>query len=425
MKAVFVPKKVVSRPVWWMMFWLSTLRLLVHMLVGQCCVWLHTRLEYSHLKLHTHSLSSGRTSRVIHRTMWNFWMFLLFFLPANTPTALTERKVEQRSVLKFLCKTGATPIQCWRQMSAVFGADCMSKNRVRVWFKRFQQGRESPKDNKHPRRKKTTGSDTNVTRVNRALTADQRKTVRMLSEELDLPKSGVHRILKADLKLLKIAPKLVPKLLNDEQKAFRKKLCTENLEALSQDDTILSRVITGDESWVSVREVDTKQMSSQWIPKGSCDLRPVKAKRQCAKKKVMLTVFWDENGPVLVDFLPRGESVTSDRYVELLGRLKENIRRRRLHLWQKDPSANDPEVCKFIIHHDNASSHTAAISLAFFLNIPMLPHPPYSPDIAPSDYFLFPRLKAELAQMPMQARTIPVLQEAVQRVLRRILKEHY
>lgn len=131
-------------------------------------------------------------------------------------------------------------------------------------------------------------------RVHCSLADDHRKIVQMIADELDLPKTGVHKIIKADLKLSKVVPKLIPKLLSDEQKEFRRKLCLDNLDALSNDDTLLSRVITGDESWVSVREVETKQVSLQWIPKGSCDLRPMKAKRQHAKKKVMLTVFWDE-----------------------------------------------------------------------------------------------------------------------------------
>ncbi len=61
-----------------------------------------------------------------------------------------------------------------------------------------------------------TGSDQNVDRVHQSLAQDCRKTVRMLADELDLPKSGVHKILKGDLKLSKVAPKLIPKLLTDQ-----------------------------------------------------------------------------------------------------------------------------------------------------------------------------------------------------------------
>jgi len=47
------------------------------------------------------------------------------------------------------------------------------------------------------------------------------------------------------------------------------------------------------------------------------------------------------------------------------------------------------------LHHDNAPSHTA-LSLREFLatkQITVLEHPVYSPDLAPSDFYLFPKIK--------------------------------
>ena len=46
----------------------------------------------------------------------------------------------------------------------------------------------------------------------------------------------------------------------------------------------------------------------------------------------------------------------------------------------------------------NAPAHTA-LSIREFLakkNIPVLPHPPYSPDLAPCNFSLFPKLKSKL-----------------------------
>jgi len=52
----------------------------------------------------------------------------------------------------------------------------------------------------------------------------------------------------------------------------------------------------------------------------------------------------------------------------------------------------------WVLQHDNAPANTA-LSIREFLakkNIPVLPHPPYSPDIAPCDFYLFPKLKSKL-----------------------------
>ena len=52
----------------------------------------------------------------------------------------------------------------------------------------------------------------------------------------------------------------------------------------------------------------------------------------------------------------------------------------------------------WILHQDNAPAHNA-LSVKTFLakhNIPILDHPPYSPDLAPCDFFPFPKVKSAL-----------------------------
>jgi len=52
----------------------------------------------------------------------------------------------------------------------------------------------------------------------------------------------------------------------------------------------------------------------------------------------------------------------------------------------------------WILHHDNAPAHNA-LSVKRYLaknNIPVMEHPPYSPDLAPCDFFLFPKIKSAL-----------------------------
>ncbi len=362
--------------------------------------------------------SHGDESEMMN--LLGFALVSLHFLV--TQTCFMESKVKQRTVLSFLARSGKTPIECWREMQGVFGQDLMSKNRLRVWHKRFLAGRTNFKDDKHTGRPCSTRSQTNIGVVQQALQQDQRLTVRQLSQMTDIPKSGVHSILKKDLNLSKVAPKLVPKLLTDEQRRFRVRLCQENLDLLRQNPNMMSLVVTGDESWVSVLEVETKQASCAWVQKRSTEQRPRKAKRQRADRKTMLTAFFDVKGVVLAEFLPPGESVEQESYIETLKRLRENIHRRRPNLWGK---VRRGQPRPFLLHHDNASSHTGILTLAYIgeNNMEMLAHPPYSPDLAPCDFFLFPRLKNELRGH--RFRTIPDLQVAVQRTLRNIPPEDF
>ena len=49
----------------------------------------------------------------------------------------------------------------------------------------------------------------------------------------------------------------------------------------------------------------------------------------------------------------------------------------------------------WLFHHDNAQVHNALEIREFLakINIAVLEQPPYSPDLAPCDFFLFPKLK--------------------------------
>ena len=55
------------------------------------------------------------------------------------------------------------------------------------------------------------------------------------------------------------------------------------------------------------------------------------------------------------------------------------------------------EAHTWMLHHDNAPDHTAlSIGQFFERNSAILEYPPYSPDLAPCDFFLFPKIKSVL-----------------------------
>ena len=75
--------------------------------------------------------------------------------------------------------------------------------------------------------------------------------------------------------------------------------------------------------------------------------------------------------------------------------------------------------------HDNASSHKCEVVKSFLASEKMkvLNHPPYSPDLSPYDFFLFPRLKKMLSGNKYTSRSS--LGSAVYRCLQQIPKEDY
>ena len=196
-------------------------------------------------------------------------------------------------------------------------------------------------------------------------------------------------------------------------------LCQLNLQQFEEEGiSFLQRIITGDESSFHTFDPESKIKDTQWIPKGA--RRPRKALRSCTRQSTILTAFFDCNGLVHTEWKGRGESITSEEYCALLGQLRESIRRKRPQLWHMNGDWRT-----FLLHHDNATPHTATITLASLgeNHMDMVPHPPYSPDLAPSDYFLFPEIKSHLRGIAY--RNIDQVQAAANEVMRKIPVEKF
>jgi len=108
-------------------------------------------------------------------------------------------------------------------------------------------------------------------------------------------------------------------------------------------------------------------------------------------------------------FAPEGQTVNAGFYCSVLRRLREDIRRKRPELWLAG---------NWLLHDDNAPSHRALVTREFFAHnsIITLPHPPYSTDLAPCDFFFFfPKVKLQL-----KGRRFDIVEE-IQRELQNVL----
>ena len=113
------------------------------------------------------------------------------------------------------------------------------------------------------------------------------------------------------------------------------------------------------------------------------------ARMSRSSMKVLLVVFFDWRGVIHCEFVPRGQRVNKEFYVAVLKRLREAVRRKRPQLWTNQ---------SLVLHHDNAPAHSSFLVRNFLAKneTTVVPQPPYSPDLAPADFFLFPKLKSTL-----------------------------
>lgn len=111
----------------------------------------------------------------------------------------------------------------------------------------------------------------------------------------------------------------------------------------------------------------------------------------------------------------QGTTVNYEYYKGLLQRLRNDVRRKRPEKW-----ANG-----FLLHHNNAPCHTSLLIREFLAEkqVPVCPHPPYSPDLAPCDFWLFPKMKTVLKGKRFD--TIPDIERATTEQLKALPKEAF
>ena len=103
----------------------------------------------------------------------------------------------------------------------------------------------------------------------------------------------------------------------------------------------------------------------------------------------MLIVFFDWKGIVHHEFVPRGETVNKGFCLKVMKRLGEAMRRKWPEAWTNKT---------WILHHNNAPSHASLLIREFLAKQDtfVVPQPPYSPDLTPADFFVFPKLKSTI-----------------------------
>lgn len=108
-------------------------------------------------------------------------------------------------------------------------------------------------------------------------------------------------------------------------------------------------------------------------------------------------IWWDQLGVIYYELLKPGETITGDRYRTQLMRLSRALKEKRPQYQERHD--------KVILQHDNARPHVAKVVKKYLetLKWEVLPHPPYSPDVAPSDFHLFRSMAHGLADQHFQS----------------------
>ena len=277
-----------------------------------------------------------------------------------------------RGVLWFLWKKKLSAQAAAKEICAVLGEGTLHRRTAAKWFHRFNNGDTSLVE--LPRSGRPVAAIDE--QLLEAVKVQPHASVRVLASELGTSKSTISCHLKS-LGVRQIRPKQDPHDLTPQQAQRRLELCTKLLENPT-DDRFWKRIVTGDEKWIFFKNPDKEK---QWVVPGGSAQSVVRQDRYGAK--VMLCVWWNFEGIVHFELLRPGVTVNAGLYQQQIDRVYEVLKERYPGMVNRG---------RVVWQHDNAPAHsskTTKCKLEELEGIEVLPHPAYSPDLAPSDYGLF------------------------------------
>ncbi|UYV74262.1 hypothetical protein LAZ67_11002704 [Cordylochernes scorpioides] len=211
------------------------------------------------------------------------------------------------------------------------------------------------------------------------LDEDSTQTQEKLAKQLQVSQGAVSLRLNS-LRMTQKLSRWVPHELSERQQERRLVTC-EGLLARHEKKSFLHRIVTSGEKSI---HFSNPMRQRSWGLLGQFLKQKPRPNR--LGKKAMLCVWWDQTGVIYFKLLKPGETVNTSRYEQQMHSLREALNEIRPELREKHN--------KLILQHDNAPAHNATVvkNTIKDLGWELLPLPPYSPDLAPSDYHLFTSL---------------------------------
>ena len=314
--------------------------------------------------------------------------------------------MKQRETIFNLTEQGMNAKEIQKQLQIQYGQQAFSTKTVYKWRAIKKLGLENDLERDTPGPKP---DEQLLERINQIFIEKPFSSIRSISRELNENVSTIYRYTTDYLGRVYRLTKWVPHNLNSIQK--QKKVNDSN-----QLKIILTRckheswrnIVTGDQSWITIYTPN----SGKWVLID--EESPEEANITIGVQKIMLTVIWGVNGMYVIDFLPPSTPYNSSYFIT---NVLDILNEKRNDIWSQSQNK------QIWLHLDNSMVHNsrACSQKIEQIGFKRAPHPPYSPDIAPSDYYLFGYLKGQLKGLKFN--DLDELKEKVIEILTKISRD--
>ena len=174
------------------------------------------------------------------------------------------------------------------------------------------------------------------------------------------------------------------------------------VELINYDPAVPDALVTCDEKWIYYYDPETIDR----VPSGSMLALPDPRRpdRENPSTNFWWSQLFDSTGMIYMHWVPTGQTVKKEYYVEVLREFRKRFRGKRPALFKSG---------HWHFHQDNAPVHNSILVTDYLtkMGIKTVPQPPYSQDLGPCDFWLFPKLRG------CRYETIEEMKEAVTKVI--------
>jgi len=206
---------------------------------------------------------------------------------------------------------GKAPKEIHAILTEILGEHAPPYATVKNWVAHFKRGNFSTCHAYGPGQPKTVTTLEIIDQIHELILEDRRISTKSIAGQLGISRERVGSTTHEYLDMRKLSAKWVPKCLNADKKCHRCQSSEQVLEFFRRDpNDFLSRLVTMDETWLYHYDPQTKQQSVEWRQSGSP--RPKKFRAQKSDGKVLASIFWDQDGILLIDYLPKGLTINAE-----------------------------------------------------------------------------------------------------------------
>ncbi|EFO84374.1 hypothetical protein CRE_19908 [Caenorhabditis remanei] len=278
----------------------------------------------------------------------------------NAAPIFVPDRLHIRHVILFLFLSNSKITEIEERMVEVYKGNAPQRQTISRWVHRFKNNDFSLTEEARSGRP----VEFDIDKLREVVESDPFQSICELATVMGSTHSAVERGLGALGKVKKMGRWIPHKLSNFDLE--RRVDMSLQLLTLHPNFNCLDHLVTSDEKWV-LYEIDADKHPEDVV------------KQELHPKKILLSVWWSVHGALYWEPLPEGKTITADYYSSQLLKVNSKLKTSPLHGHR--------------VHylHDNARPHTAKTtkSLLATFHWTVLAYPPYSPDLAPSDYHLF------------------------------------